>query len=190
MIISKRTKTCRNCLAEFLPFQSTQKVCGIACASEVGKEKTIRDNARAERKDIAKRREAMKTRSDWLKEAQQAVNAYVRERDYALPCISCGTTSGAWDAGHYLSVGARPHLRFALTNIHKQCVRCNQHLSGNAIAYRIGLIAKIGVAPVEYLESDNIPCKHTIDDLKAIKATFKAKTKALLAERAMNHEAA
>jgi hypothetical protein len=58
-------------------------------------------------------------------------------------------------------------------------VPCNQHKSGNAVEYRLGLIARIGLARVEALESDQTPRHYTIEDLKQIKATYKAKLKAL-----------
>ena len=35
------------------------------------------------------------------------------ERDFDKPCVSCGNYhQGQWHAGHYLTVGARPELRF------------------------------------------------------------------------------
>ena len=46
-------------------------------------------------------------------------------------------------------------------------------------AYRERLILKIGLERVELLESDNVPRKHTIDDLKAIQAEYKRKIKEL-----------
>ena len=39
------------------------------------------------------------------------VNAFIRERDRDLPCISCGTlTSAQWDAGHYRTTAAAPQV--------------------------------------------------------------------------------
>ena len=61
--------------------------------------------------------------SYWIKQAQQAVNAFIRETpDRDLPCISCGTlTSAQWDAGHYRDNCMR-HLNSDLMNAiyHKQ----------------------------------------------------------------------
>ncbi len=123
----------------------------------------------------------MKSRADHLREAQQAFNAFIRERDRlaGYPCISSGRpldwNGNAVDAGHYRSTGAAPHLRFDERNCHAQSKQENRYLSGNAADYRIGLIARIGLAAVEALEADNTVRKYTVEDLKQIKATYRAK---------------
>ena len=43
--------------------------------------------------------------------------------------------------------------------------------------YRLGLIARIGQAAVEALESDQEPRKYTVDELIQLKAFYKAKLK-------------
>lgn len=50
--------------------------------------------------------------------------------------------------------------------------------------YRRGLIAKIGQQAVEQLESDNTAKHYSIDDIKKIIQTYKAKVKEL--ERTKN----
>ena len=198
MIVSKRTKTCRNCGTEFLAyFNKTQKACSVACAAALGKVKTAKDAARVERKDIAKRKEALKTRQQWLAEAQQAFNEFIRTRDAGLPCISSGvyvtagdSLGGDMDGGHYRSVGSAPHMRFVEDNCHGQSKHDNRYLAGNVVEYRKGLIARIGLERVEAVEADNATRKYDADDLKALKAHYKARTKALLAERELNGEAA
>ena len=160
-----------------------QKVCCGACAiafavSERGKAEKVAKVK--ERKADAVKRESLKSLSDLAREAQTAVNSFIRLRDADEPCISCGRYhQGQWHAGHYLSRGARPELRFNELNIHKQCSPCNTHLSGNAVLYRAGLIEKIGIKAVEWLEGPH-PLNHfTRDDLKHIKATYAAKAKQL-----------
>ena len=141
-------------------------------------------NARAkkERKVLKERREALKTRADYLREAQAAFNSFIRKRDEKLPCISCGRFhTGSYDAGHYRSVGAMSSLRFDETNCHKQCVPCNQFKSGNILEYRLGLIKKIGQAAVDYLENDHPPLALSIEEIKAVKATYKEKLWGLMA---------
>lgn len=129
--------------------------------------------------------EALKTRRDWLNDAQAAFNAWVRIRDAALPCVSCGRHhEGQYHAGHYLTVGARPELRFTPTNVHKQCSACNTHLHGNLILYRVELIRRVGLQTVEALEGPHPTAKWTVDDLKAIKATYRAKARELQKETA------
>ncbi|MCM4530272.1 recombination protein NinG, partial [Escherichia coli] len=86
-------------------------------------------------------------------------------------CISCGTlTSAQWDAGHYRTTAAAPQLRFDERNIHKQCVVCNQHKSGNLVPYRVELIIRIGQKAVDEIESNHNRHRWTIEECKAIKA--------------------
>ncbi len=157
----------------------THKVCGkVECAVDL----VQRERTAKQRKESRAQREKLKTRQDWLREAQAAFNAYIRERDKDLPCISCGRFhQGSWDAGHYRSVGACPELRFHEDNVHRQCVPCNQHKSGNVVEFRIGLVARIGVGRVAFLEQKHAPRKYSIEDAKAIKAEYKARLKALQA---------
>lgn len=82
-------------------------------------------------------------------------------------------------AGHYRSVGACPELRFEPLNIHRQCVKCNRNLSGNAVEYRIRLVQRIGAETVAWLEGPHEPRKYTVDEIKTIKAEYRAKTREL-----------
>ena len=145
--------------------------------------KKAKDEAKArteDRKATAQARNRLKTRSELAQEAQVAVNAYVRLRDAALPCVSCGRYhQGQWHAGHYMSRGARPDLRFDLDNIHKQCAPCNEHLSGNIAAYRIELLRRIGQAGVDRLEGPAQPDKLTRDELIELKTRFRGMARAL-----------
>ena len=132
-----------------------------------------------------KARESIKTRSEWLREAQNAFNAFIRERDKNKSCISCGAhlqagvVGGGFDAGHYRSVGASPNLRFNEHNVHGQCKKCNRYLAGNVANFRIGLCNRYGTDYVENLESDNEPKKYTVEELKDIKSLYKSKLKAI-----------
>lgn len=166
----------KDCRAAFAPMSMTHKVCSPACALIYAKALA----AAKERKTDRARKVAMKSRSQWLKEAQTAFNAWIRARDAEQPCISCGRYhDGKYDAGHFRSVGAQPALRFHELNCHKQCVPCNQHKAGNVVEYRIRLVARIGAAAVALLEQDHPPAKFTIDDARAIKADYVARLKAL-----------
>lgn len=129
------------------------------------------------RAETRKAKESIKRRSDWTKEAQVAVNAWVRHRDLGKPCISCGSMpaqklGGTMDAGHYRSTGSAPHLRFLTTQIHAQCVKCNRHLSGNVADYRIGLIERIGQDKVDAIESDQTIRRYDVEYLKRLKSVF------------------
>lgn len=145
--------------------------------------KAVQYTVRAEKKLAV---EKLKTRSDYVKEAQVAFNAYVRERDNGRQCISCetylnqtGALGGSYDCGHYRSVGSAPHLRFDLHNAHGQCKKCNKYKSGNVAEYRIKLLRKIGGARLEALECDQMPRKYTTPDLQKIKTIFTTKLKRL-----------
>lgn len=184
-----KQKTCKACGSKFTPsFNSTQVVCSIKCAqahAPANHEKARKAIAQRERREIKVRKEKLKSRGDYLREAQQAFNAFIRMRDQLAGhvCISSGRrldwNGNAVDAGHYRSVGAAPHLRFDERNVHAQSKQDNRYLSGNATDYRIGLIRRIGLAEVEALERDQSVRKYTIDDLKEIAARYRAKLKAL-----------
>lgn len=186
-MVNKRRK-CKQC-KEFVEFESGVKVpAGFFCSidhavtfanakQQKARERQIKAAKTKERKELKVRKDNLKTVSDWTKEAQKAVNKYIRMRDHGKPCITCGSTpeqryGGGIDAGHYRSRGSAGHLRFNILNIHLQCKQCNLFGSGNAVEYRIELIKRIGLELVERLENDNEYRKFTIDYLKRVKQIF------------------
>lgn len=186
--LKERKCKVRSCCQYFTPRNSMHCACSPVCALTLARAKREQAEQRQrsdERKKDREKRDKLKTRSDWIKDAQKAFNAFIRARDANHPCICCGQplgmgdVGGAFDAGHYRSVGSAPHLRFEESNVHAQRKHCNRYGSGRAVDYRIGLINRIGLAAVEALESDQEPRRHTIEDLKQIIATYKAKTKEL-----------
>lgn len=198
-----KPKSCKVCGTSFIPKNSLQKVCSTACALVLAKKVTAKKEriqqekqAKLERKRTRLRKESLKTKPQLTKEAQTAFNAYIRERDKGLPCISCNRSEveieqgfkvgGYWDAGHYLSRGAYPELRFNEDNCHRQCKSCNggsgQHSRKELTvqkAYRINLIEKIGIEAVKALEVWNKPANYTHEELRMIKQRYKAKLKQL-----------
>ena len=175
---------CKVCGDYYVKFQSTQQVCSVKCAMVMGKrksEETRKKQAKADRLLQRQKLQALKSRSDWLKDLQKVFNQFIRLRDKDLPCISCGRYhQGQWHAGHYRSRGAYPELRFDEQNVHKQCSVCNNHKSGNTTEYRINLVRKIGEKEVERLEMKNHPpLKLTVDEIKALIKVYKAKVKGL-----------
>lgn len=182
--LSGKPKKCKECGESFVPNKPMQKVCSVACAITHAKTAGEATRKRDQAKQVREARQKLKGRSEYAKEAQQAFNAWVRERDSGLPCISCGRFhQGQWHAGHYRTVGSSPELRFEPLNCHRQCAPCNNHKSGDIVNYRINLVRKIGLEAVEWLEGSHEPKRYTIDDLKAIKAEYKAKLKELIATR-------
>ena len=183
-----RPKKCRvaECGALFVPQRLGQAVCGPKCAiadastNQVNQQKAKKSLAQIGRAQIKVRKEALKTRADHLKDTQKAFNAWVRARDAELPCVSCGSHyKGKYDAGHYRTVGGNPALRFEPLNCHRQCSQCNTQLSGNIVNYRIELVKRIGAEAVEWLEGPHEPKKYTVEQLKAMTAEYRAKTKEL-----------
>lgn len=102
-------------------------------------------------------------------------NAFIRQRDEHLPCISCGVTNAVWHAGHYKTTNAYPELRFNEDNVHKQCEKCNIELGGNVENYRKNLIERIGIERVEALESYVPPLKLTNSELKELIIEYRKK---------------
>lgn len=164
-----------NCTNRFIQKNSFHVACCPDHAILIG----FLQKKKNELKKDNEKRELLKTRPQHLKEAQAIFNSYIRERDKDLPCISCGRTTGSWDAGHYRSIGSCQELRFDELNVHKQDVFCNQFNSGNLINYRLGLIKKIGLEKVEWLESFHQPKKYTIEEIVEIKRIYKIKLKEL-----------
>ena len=182
----QRRKRCPSCRVMFTPTRSSQAVCGeIECAiahgqSEKGQASARKALADVARREIKVRKEKLKSRADHLKDTQTAFNAWVRARDAELPCISCGRHhQGKYDAGHYRTVGSNPALRFEPLNCHRQCSPCNTQLSGNIVNYRIELVRRIGAEKVDWLEGPHEPKKYTVEELKAMTAEYRAKTREL-----------
>ena len=170
-----KAKACTSCLKMFIPARSMQAVCSPRCAV-----KKVRQDKAEEKAKIKTRRAALKKRSEWLADVQREFNRWIRLRDAHLPCVSCGRHhQGKWNAGHYLSVGARPELRFEPLNVWRQCEPCNTNLSGNLILYRIELVKRIGAEKVEWLEGHHEPKRYKVPELEAMVKEFRARANAL-----------
>ena len=177
MMAKPARRRCKNdeCREWFHPAFANQWWCSPECGTKIALERRSKEREKAEKAEKAaekkRRREEQK---------QKAVNAFIRERDRDLPCISCGTlTSAQWDAGHYRTTAAAPQLRFDERNIHKQCVVCNQHKSGNLVPYRVELISRIGQEAVDEIESNHNRHRWTIEECRTIKAEYQQKLKKL-----------
>jgi 5-methylcytosine-specific restriction endonuclease McrA len=147
-----------------------------------GMDKATQARERQHKQENKTRRDKIKTKTEWLAEAQTAVNAYVRIRDRGKPCVSCGKPDNGTHqrhASHYRSVGACSSLRFNLKNVYASCQQCNTSKSGNLLEYRIRLKARYGESLVEWLESQNEPKRFEIEYLKRLKALFNKKTRVI-----------
>ena len=183
-------KKCKVCKTEFKPARPMQNWCSIDCAVKLANQAVEKKKAKEAQEDRKKTREkldAMRTKPQLVKVAQTAFNAFVRARDADKPCISCGKTpsseSNSVDAGHFRSVGSAPHMRFVEDNVHGQCKHCNQYLAGNVLAYRKGLIERIGLERVEQIESDQTVRKYTKEGLQELAKHYNAEVRRLKKEQ-------
>ena len=169
-------KNCKVCKTEYDKKRMGQVVCSPTCALSLAsskRAKAVKVAIVKDRKETRAKLAKMKSKAAYAKEAQTAFNAFIRLRDADKPCISCGRHhTGQYHAGHYLSVGARPELRFEESNVYKQCAPCNNNLSGNIVLYRIALVKQFGLQLVDWLESHHEPKKYTIEQLVQIKRDY------------------
>lgn len=190
--VRAREKLCdakkAGCGFKFVPSRPMQVMCSPECAirhsgwlSVKKAEKALKEDRKATREKL----DAMKRLGVLRKEAQDVFNRYIRLRDASKPCICCGMPlgeqrhGGAFDAGHYLSRGSHPNLAFDEMNVNAQRKGCNRPGGTTAAAFRLGMIARYGLAAVEALEADKEPRRFRHDDYREIKATYRAKALAL-----------
>lgn len=171
IIMVLKQKRCKSCKQLFTPFSTMSKACSPMCAISLVK----LDAEKRQRRKDKMRKDLLKSRGDWIREAQTAFNRFIRLRDSGNPCISCDKPddgSHQRHASHYRSCGANPELRFNELNVWASCAQCNSMKSGNLLEYRIRLINKIGLDKVDWLEGPHEPLKLTIDQIKAIKKKY------------------
>lgn len=155
---------CKNCGEKFEPkFSSLEKYCWNSDCKFVDAMEKLKKHKIQESKNWHERKKIMvdnlKTTpnlSHYKNELQIIFNKYIRLRDLGKKCISCETILTKqikYDAGHFFSVGGYGNLRFEPTNVHGQCVHCNQHLGSNPHEYRIGIEQRIGTDELMRLES-------------------------------------
>ena len=170
-----KRKKCKVCKEYFEPFRPLQVCCGPDCAKVKVESDRIRKEEREIKVERKKAKERLKSRSDWMREAQVAFNKYIRLRDAELPCISCDrppSWNGQWHASHYYATSIRPNLRFDEDNVHKACSICNNYMHGNLTPYRERLLSRIGTDRVAVLDDSREPRKYTVEELKEIKEKY------------------
>jgi len=119
---------------------------------------------KSERTRIRKKKNELLTKSDLEKQLQTIINSIVRLIDHDKGCISCihgwdGNWTRQAHAGHRLSIGSHPVLRFNVLNNFKQCSICNNYLSGNEREYDKGLLKHYGQESVDKIEEIRIKYK-------------------------------
>lgn len=146
----------------------------------------LKAEAKEARRAERQRKMDVKPLSYWARRAQSAFNAFIRERDAGLPCVSCDHPddgSRQRHASHFRSVGACSSMRFHPDNVWAACSICNNHLSGNVANFKTKLIAMLGTERVEWIESQPKVRRWTREELEGIEAEYKAKLKALRLEK-------
>jgi hypothetical protein len=184
-----KPRRCRSCGNSFQPISSMSKACSVPCALALVRQANARKEARAKREErVATRvaKEKLKTRREWIAECQVVVNKVARLRDIldGHGCISCEIRlnprfGGAFDAGHFRSIGSAPHLRFFLPNLRLQCKKCNRDRGGMHSDFRIALIKRIGIERVEEIESMQWTAKWSVEYLQRLKKVMNKKARRL-----------
>jgi Bacteriophage Lambda NinG protein len=198
-----KPRPCKVCKTPYTPQKMGQKVCSIDCGLSFGREvnrKNAEKLAKAERIADKARREALKSRSEWIQDTQKEFNRYIRLRGHSLghTCISCQKPrheiegaqgwkpGGCWDAGHFVSVGSNETLRFTDDNCWLQCKSCNAGEGKYArksqtvkVAYEANLRTLIGDERVDALLGPHPLAKWTIPELKEMRNTYRARANEL-----------
>ncbi|MES2592368.1 MAG: recombination protein NinG [Bacteroidota bacterium] len=184
-------RKCKVCLSKFKidPFKPFLPGCSYDCNVAYSKILLANKKAKEERdftKQCRKDKKAFydnnKTHSDYLADLQDVFNAFIRQRDKLLPCISCGTMNNVkYDAGHFYSRKGYSGIRFDEDNVHKQCSNnCNVHLSGNFAEYSIQLPKRIGQERFNALvERRHKELRLSIPEIKELIIEYKHKLKQL-----------
>lgn len=202
--MTMRRSLCPHCRKRLEPNERIHKAC-IEPWAEALQAKADRVNARKAR-ELAKLDRALTRQRlreirpirDFIKDAQDAFNEWVRCRDEGLPCISCGELNpielgpgGAWDAGHFLGRGAHPEKRFVEDNCHRQCKVCNAGSAKNPAKaktvqrqYEEELRRRIGPDRLEAVKAPEPVRKWTREELIQIRDHYRAKVRELKRQEA------
>lgn len=165
---------CKNCKEVFIPVKFNQKFCFESECVRVWVELEKEKQWKKKKKQL---KDELQTLPELMKLAQITFNKFIRQRDKAQPCISCGSKLGAkYDAGHYFSSGGHKSVTFDEDNVHAQCVTCNQFKHGNLLNYQIGIQQRIGADKLIELHAKAHEVKKwTKDELNEIIKRYKSK---------------
>ena len=111
--------------------------------------KAKKDVKKEKLKELREEKKSIRNKSYYEKKLEAEINEIVRLIDVDKGCISCEHGwDGKWTrqrhAGHRLSVGSFPAIRYNLFNIYLQCSLDNKYKSGNEREYDKGLIKHYG----------------------------------------------
>lgn len=133
-----KAKKCKVCKKEFMPYRTTQNVCGMKCAIEYAKLKE--EKKQAERKKLTEKMKwALETPNSYRKnKLQPVVNECIRIIDNGQQCI-CRPNELGQDAGHFISTGSNVTLSLNFHNIHLQSKNSNGYRGGESLKFYKGL---------------------------------------------------
>lgn len=177
----QRCKHCRQRMPEDKARHVLHEECmqpwidGQLAKQAAARAKKQRAEARVWRAEKRKRKDALKSVTEWEQECREIVQKIARLRDRHDGCISChmgANYGGQWHGSHFRPAGNNSAVQFNLWNIHKACAQCNLFKGGNIAAYRPRLVEKIGADRVEWLESQTQVVKRNVEYLKRFKTVM------------------
>ena len=186
-----RLKKCPECSEKYQPTRQLQPCCekmeckasyAIRHVEATRKRRRMQEMnvQRADRK-VIKAKLAKLTPNYLEGKAQDAINGYIRVRDYEQGCISCDKGPhwhGQWQAGHLKTRGSNSFLRYSLHNINKQCSQCNKH-GGNVAEHERGIVDRYGESRLDYLLSAPKSRRYDADYLIRLAKIFRKRTRIL-----------
>lgn len=204
-----RRKLCKHCKGKLEPGEYIHAACVVPYAeaqgakSERKKAKQVAAIAKEGRADVRKRKQALETRGDVLKQAKVAIQAFRRleELSKGRGCISCGRSQeevqagewrpgGYWDGGHFKSKGAFPEMALEPLNIWLQCKSCNAGSSKYArkgytvnASFEENLAKLEGQTLVDWLNGPHDPKHYDIHQLRDIRDDYRARAAKLKKDR-------
>jgi len=129
-----------------------------------------REEKRGRESNIEKRKkkDELKSKSQWENDLQTEINLIVKHIDKGWPCISSGNLTGKRNAGHLWSVGSNRTIRFHLLNIFNQSEYDNGNRGGAPLEYMQGIKNTFGNELWEEIESlkAHPPIKQTIPEIR------------------------
>lgn len=184
-----KIKKCKleSCKREFMQFNSLKPFCSYICQLKYAET----EECKKIHKDIELQVKRDELHKKLPKLLENEINHIVRLIDKGHSCISTGTPYGSYivNAGHYISVGSNPTLRYNLLNIYAQSKSDNFFKGGKGSDYSIrlkhvfgsfvrdeieslpGKYKRIDLTDNDYLEKIVI-AKQIVKELKAVNRTY------------------
>jgi len=149
---------CKICKNEFVKTRPLQPTCTrYECMVDYANQhlsKSVKEKKKQDNK--SKKEFNQNDRTLLKKKVQTMANKYARLRDFyinGLRCVTCSSTSGKRDGGHFLPTSSYSAVRYNTNQIFQQCVKCNQYNGGMPKEYRNFMVNKYGESYVIKMEA-------------------------------------